>query len=90
MQFFMRISRTESYDCKGSIGQAGGGMWGGMSKPRGKVWNGPQMSPKVGNRVGSQNKPKKKDLEFSPKSLILHGGDDETRTRDLRRDRPAF
>jgi len=41
MQFFMRISLTESYDCKGSIGQVGGGMGGVMLEPPGKEWKRP-------------------------------------------------
>ena len=35
-------------------------------------------------------KNKKKDLEFLLNPLSYCGGSDETRTRDLRRDRPAF
>ena len=35
--------------------------------------------------------PKRKGLGWLPNPLIFpNGGDDETRTRDLRRDRPAF
>jgi hypothetical protein len=34
--------------------------------------------------------PKEKGPRKSSKPLNLLGGDDETRTRDLRRDRPAF
>jgi hypothetical protein len=37
----------------------------------------------LGILLGNNMFKKKKDLEFSPKSLKLYGGDDETRTRDL-------
>ena len=60
----MRISQAGLYDCERPIGQMEGAMWGGMSKPRGKVWNGPQMSPKVGNRIGNQEQAKEKGLRI--------------------------
>ena len=55
----------------------------------GAIWA-PDYLDLLGIVLGNNIFQKKKDSEFPPKSFNLYGGSDETRTRDLRRDRPAF
>ena len=45
----------------------------------------------VGNTVGNyKNRQRKRATAYSAVTLPIAGGADETRTRDLRRDRPFF
>ncbi len=48
------------------------------------------MSKHSGDGGGDRIDKKKKGVRFDRNPLLLAGGDDGVRTRDLRRDRPAF